>query len=88
MPWVVAGIAVISFAAGLATANGRWVLGGWLVSAATGVALVLRWYVFLLLHEAFERGVGYGESTRRRIRELPEATEVPEAWASHEEETP
>lgn len=76
MPWIVAAIGVIAFVAGLETGNGRWVEASFLIATSAALGLVLRHYVESTIDQAFEKGAGYGISTRRRIRELPEASDV------------
>lgn len=76
MPWVVGSIGLISFLAGVAICSSRWVLAGFLIALASALALWLRGYVESSIDQAFEKGAGYGISTRRRIRDLPEAHQV------------
>lgn len=86
MPWVVSAIGVFSFIAGMASSSGRWVSAGFLIATVTGLSLGLRYLVESSIEQAFEKGAGFGISTRRRIRALPEAHDVPaiakEKWLS------
>jgi hypothetical protein len=77
MPYAVATIATAAFLAGLATAHGRWVSAGFLVGMAVAVAWWLRTAHFAELDYRFRRGVEYAHLTGDRLRDLPEAHEVP-----------
>lgn len=81
MPYAVAAIAVLAFLAGVGVAGERYVLAGFLVAAASAVALWLRYWTLSTIHKAWEKGAGYGESTRYRLHHLPEAVTVPEKFA-------
>jgi hypothetical protein len=74
MLYVVAVIGLWSFIAGGAAANGRWMVLTMGIGMAVGSALVLRWYVFRTLEDAYQRGVIYRDITRWRVQVLPEAT--------------
>lgn len=76
MPYAVAAIGVLTFLSGLSVGGGRYVSASFLVAAAVAVALWLRTYVLTTIEQAFEKGAGYGESTRYRLRHLPEVHEV------------
>lgn len=92
MPWAVGAVAGLAYLAGFATGHGRWVQAGFFIAIAVGFALWLRHYVETSIEQAYEKGVGYGHSTRRRIRDLPEAHEVPAAckaiWLPDQESAP
>jgi hypothetical protein len=79
MLYVVAIIGLWSFIAGIMATNGRWIVMMLSVTMAVGSALVLRWYVFRTLEDAYQRGVIYRDITRIRVRELPDAT-TPIKW--------
>jgi hypothetical protein len=72
--YVVAVIGVWSAIAGYAAAREEWVITAASVAVALLAALVLRWYVFRTLEDAYQRGIIYRDVTRRRVHDLPEAT--------------